>query len=166
MKFLKVLLKKYWYVKYFFFQNFAVYYLFFIFFIFDILSSISSICSCQKILEIFIFFILCIRDFIKEFLEIIECFLKKYRHLKSKVLHKFHRLLFVYFNSFSILVIFFPISPIQTCQKILNIFVVLYCTDYKFYQTILEYSSIFMKKNRDTLNTKYFQNFIAYYLLF
>jgi len=37
---------------------------------------------------------------------------------------------------------FFPISPIQTCQKILNIFVVLYCTDYRFYQKILENSSI------------------------
>jgi len=26
-----------------------------------------------------------------------ECFLKKYRHLKSKILHEFHRLLFVFF---------------------------------------------------------------------
>jgi len=42
----------------------------------------------------FYFFILCIGDFIKEFLKIMECFLKKYRHLKSKILHKFHRLLF------------------------------------------------------------------------
>ena len=114
-------------MKYFFFKICGLLFVFFII-IFDILFSISSICSCQKILEIFIFSILLIRDFIKEFWKIMERFLKKYRHLKSKVLHKFHRLLFVYFNSFSILVIFFPISPIQTCQKILNIFVVLYCT--------------------------------------
>ena len=43
---------------------------------------------------------------------------------------------------------------------------VLYCTDYRFYQRILENSSIFFKKNRDTLNTKHFQNSIVYYLLF
>jgi len=64
-------------MKYFFFENFAVYYLFFFIIIFDILFSISSICSCPKIIEIFIFFILCIRDFIKEFWKIMECFLKK-----------------------------------------------------------------------------------------
>ena len=73
--------------------------------------------------------------------------------------------LFVFY-SFSILVIFFPISLIQTCQKILNIFVVLYYTDYRFYQRILENSWIFIKKNRDILNTKHFQNSIVYYLLF
>jgi len=61
---------------------------------------------------------------------------------------------------------FFPISPIQTSQKILNIFVVLYCTDYRFYQRILENSLVFIKKNRDTLNTKHFENSIVYYLLF
>jgi len=30
----------------------------------------------------------------------------------------------------------------------------------------MENSSIFIKKNRDTLNTKHFQNAIVYYLLF
>jgi len=84
-----------------------------------------------------------------------ECFLKKYKHLKSKILHKFHRLLFAFFYSF------FPISPIQTCQKILNNFVVLYYTEYRFYQRIMKNSSIFIKKNRDILNTKYFQNSIV-----
>jgi len=44
-------------VKYFFFQNSAVYYLYFIFFIiFDILFSISSIWTCQQILEIVMLF--------------------------------------------------------------------------------------------------------------
>jgi len=136
-------------VKYFIFKilRFSIY--FFIFFIiFDILFSISSICSCQKIIEILFFFILCIRDFIKQFWKSMECFLKKYRHLKSKILHKFHRLLFVFFILLAFWLSFFLISPIQTCQKILNIFVVLYCTDYRFYQRILENSSIFIKKTK------------------
>ena len=61
---------------------------------------------------------------------------------------------------------FFPISPNQTCQRILNIFVVLSCTNYRFYQRILENSWILMKKNRDIVNTKHFQNSIVYYLFF
>ena len=61
---------------------------------------------------------------------------------------------------------FFPISPNQTCQKILNTFVVLYYTNYRFYQRILENSWILIKKNRDIVNTKHFQNSIVYYLLF
>jgi len=104
-KFLKVLLKKILICEIFFFSKFCS--LLFVFF-FDILFSISSISTCQKILEIFMFFfILWIRDFIKEFWKIVECFSKKSRHLKSKILHKFHRLVFVFFYSFSILVIFF-----------------------------------------------------------
>jgi len=79
--------------------------------------------------------------------------------LKSKILHKFHLLLFVFLFIFlAFLTSFIPISPIQTCEKILNIFVVLYCTDYRFYQRILENYWIFIEKNRDTLNTKHFQN--------
>jgi len=59
-----------------------------------------------------------------------EHFSKKYRHLKSKIIHKFHYLLFVFL---AFLTSLFPISPNQTCQKILNIFVVLYYMDYRFY---------------------------------
>jgi len=93
-----------------------------------------------------------------------EHFFKKYRHLKSKIIHKFHYLLFVFLLPF--LKPFFPISPNETYQKILNIFVVLCYTDYRFYQRILENSSILIKKNRDIVKTKHFQNFIVYYLLF
>jgi len=93
-----------------------------------------------------------------------ESFSKKYWHLKCKIIHKFHYLLFVIFLAF--LKSFFPISPNQTCQIILNIFVVLSCTDYRFYQRILENSWILIKKNRDIVNTKHFQNSILYYLLF
>jgi len=129
----------------FFFSKFGGFTICF-FIIFDILFSISSICSRQKILEIFIFFILCIRDFIKEFWKIMECFLKKYRHLKSIILHKFYHLLFVFFYSFSILVIFFPLSPIQTCQKILNIFVVLYCRIIDFLREFWKILQFLLKK--------------------
>jgi len=56
-KILKVLLKKILICEVIFFQNSAVYYLFFIFFYFWHFFSISSICTCQKIIEIFMFFL-------------------------------------------------------------------------------------------------------------
>jgi len=94
-------------------------------------------------------------------------FSKKYRHLKSKILHKFHYLLFVFLFIFlAFFMSFFPNSPNQTCRKILNIFVVLYYTDYRFSQRILENSWILIKKNRHIVNTKLFQNSIVYYMLF
>jgi len=43
---------------------------------------------------------------------------------------------------------------------------VLYYTGYRFYQRILENSWILIKKNRDIVNTKHFQNSIVYYLRF
>ena len=90
--------------------------IFYSFIIFEILFSISSICTCQKIIEIFMFyFILCITDFIIEFWKNMEYFSKKYRHLKSKIRHKFYRLLFF----LSILVIFFTYFTYQTTRKIL-----------------------------------------------
>ena len=69
-----------------------------------------------------------------------ERFSKIYRHLKSKIVHKFHYLLFVFFILLAVLTSFFPISPNQTFQKILNVFVALYYTDYRFYQRILDNS--------------------------
>jgi len=86
--------------------------------------------------------------------------------MKSKIRHKFHYLLFVFFLFLTFLTSFFPISPNQTCQKILNVFVMLCYTDYRFYQRILENSWILIKKNRVIVNTKHFQNSIVYYLLF
>jgi len=68
---------------------------------------------------------------------------------------------------FSILTsFFFPISPIQTCQKILNIFMVVYSTNYRFYERILKTYWIFIKKNRDIGNIQHFQNSIVYYFAF
>jgi len=86
--------------------------------------------------------------------------------LKSKILLSSIRCYFVLFILLAFLTSFFPISPIQTCQKILKIIVVLYYTDYRFYQGILENSWIFIEKRRDFWNTKHFQNSIVYYLHF
>jgi len=43
---------------------------------------------------------------------------------------------------------------------------VLYYMDYRFYQRILENSWILIKKNRDIIITKHFQNSVVYYLFF
>jgi len=51
--------------------------------------------------------ILWFRDFRKEFWKIMEYFSKKYRHLKSKILYKFHCLLFVFFFFFFLYFFFF-----------------------------------------------------------
>jgi len=61
----------------------------------------------------------------------------------SIIYYLFFFILLAFFTSF------FPISPNQTCQKLLNSFLVFYYTDY-----------------RDIVNTKHFQNSIVYYLLF
>jgi len=113
---------------------------FFIFFLFLTFSFQFCLSVLFKNLwKCLCFFILWIRDFMIDFWKIMERFSNKYRHLKSKILHKFHYLLFfLFFLAF--LRSFFPISPNQTCQRILNIFVVLSCTDYRFYQRILENS--------------------------
>jgi len=96
----------------FFFQNSAVYYFFFLTFYFQFRLSVLV----KKMQEIFKFFILWIRDFFKEFWKITEYFSKKYRHLKSKILHKLHRLLFLFY-SFSILVIFFSYFTYPNLSK-------------------------------------------------
>jgi len=62
-----------------------------------------------------------------------EHFSKKYRHLKSKIIHKFRYLLFVFLILLAFLTSFFLVSPNQTCQKILNLFVMLCYTNYRFY---------------------------------
>ena len=107
----------------------------------------SSICTCQKIVEIFMFFYFYgLKILSKIFGKSWNIFLKNIHILNPKFFINSIIYYLLLFYIFSILVIFFPISPIQTCQKILNIFVVLYCTDYRFYQRILENSSIFIKR--------------------
>jgi len=57
----------------------------------------------------------------------ISDFIKKLRYLKYKISTKFHRLVFLFYF-YSIFGILFSISPIQTCPKIMEIFVVFYET--------------------------------------
>jgi len=104
------------------FQNSTIYYLFFYFLLFlTFYFQFRLAVLVNKFYKFLRFFILWIREFIKEFWKIMEYFSKKYRHFKSKILHKFIvYYLFFFFQHFGDL--FFPISPIQTCQKILNIF--------------------------------------------
>ena len=66
----------------------------------------------KKIVKFLGCFIVWIRDFIK-----------KLRYLKSKISKKFNCLLFLFYF-FSIFDIFFSISPILTCPKIMKFFVV------------------------------------------
>jgi len=56
-------------------------------------------------------------------------FQKKFTYLKSKNSTKFHRLLFPFYV-FRIFGILFSISPIQTCPKVMEFFVVFYWTGY------------------------------------
>jgi len=74
---------------------------------------------------------------------------KKYRHLRYIILINSIGYNFVLFILLAFLTSFFPISPVQTCQKILKIFVGLCYTDYRFYPRILENSCIFIEKNRE-----------------
>jgi len=67
-------------------------------------------------------------------------FPKKLRYLKSRISTKFHHLLFIfYFLAF--LAFIFYISPIQTCRKTMEFFIMFYSKDLKFYQRILEISN-------------------------
>ena len=143
-------------MKYIFFQNSAVYYLFLFFYYFWYFIFNFVYLYLSKNFRNFYVFLF-------DWLEILSKNFGKWWNVFQKNIDIWNPKFFI--NSI-ILVIFFSISPIQTCQKILNIFMVLYCTDYRFYQRILENSWIFMKKNRDTLNTKHFLNSIIYYLVF
>jgi len=58
----------------------------------------------------------------KNFAKLLFFFQKKLRYLKSKISTKFNRLLF----RFYFFGIMFSISPIQTCPKIMEFFVVFY----------------------------------------
>jgi len=113
-------------------------------------------------------FILWIRNFIKDIWKIMEHFLKNIDiwNLKFFINSIIYYLFISYLFFLAFLTFFISISPNQTCQRILNIFVVLYYTDYRFYHRILENSWILIKKNRDIINRKHFQNSIVYYLFF
>ena len=149
----------------FFFSKFHGLLFVFLFFLFFLKFSFQFhlFVHVKKIQKFLYFFILLIRDVIKDFWKIMEHFSKKYRHLKSKILHKFHRLLFV-FLFFFIFDIFFSISSICTCQKNLEIFMFFYFMDQRFndFWKIMEH---FSKKYRH-LKSKILDKSILYYLFF
>jgi len=111
------------------------------------------------------FFILWIRDLSKIFGKSWNIFLKNIDiwNLKFFINSTIYYLFFYFITIFEV---FFSYFTYANLSKILNIFVVFYYTDYRFYQRILENSSILIKKNRDIVNTKHFHNSIVHYLLF
>jgi len=140
--------------------------LFFYFFLFDIFFSILSICTGQKILEIFMFFSFYGLEILsKIFWKSWNIFLKNIDiwNLKFFINSTIYYLFFYFISIFDV---FFSYFTYANLSKILNIFVVFYYTDYRFYERILENSSILIKKNRDIVNTKHFHNSIVHYLLF
>ena len=101
------------------FQNSIVYYLFFYFLIY--LTSFSSILPVHGFKKKIKIFVLCYCMDLRFYQKILQ----KLRYLKSKISIKFHSLLFRFYF-FSIFGILFSISPIQTCPKIMEFFVVFY----------------------------------------
>ena len=90
-------------------------------------------------------FIVWIRDFIKKFCKTIVFFTKTNEIFEIKNFYKIPSftisfLLFFHFWHF------FSISPIQTCPKIMEFFVVFYWKGYRFYQLFLENSKSSFKK--------------------
>ena len=91
-------------------------------------------------------------------------FQKKLRYLKYKISTKFHHLLFLFYF-FSIFVILFSISPILTCPKIMEFFVV-------FFRKVRHFTDDFCKILKVLLRKKLiceifcFQNSAVYYLFF
>ena len=143
-KFLKVLLKQYYICEIFFVLKFLalVFCFFFIFLLFLTFSFLFHLSVLVvKFWKFFCSFILWIRDFIKEFQKILEHFSKNNdRHLKSIILINSFGYYFVLFILLAFLTSFFSFSPIKSWKRILKIFVLLYYTEYRFYQRILKNS--------------------------
>jgi len=159
-KFLEVLKKIYRYMKYIFFQNSTgtIFFLFFLLFLtFSFLFHLSVLAKNFGNFYVLLFYGLEILS--KNFRKLWNIFLQSINIWNPKFF--INSIVYYLFFFLAFWTSFFPISPIQTCEKILNIFVALYYTDYRFYQTILENSWIFAKKNRDIWNTKRFQNSIV-----
>jgi len=148
------------------FKHYEVYYLFSCFFLLFLTFSFQFLLSVlvKKFWKVLCSFIFWLQILSKIFWKSWNIFLKNIDILNPKLLT--NSIIYYLFFLLSFLMSFFPISPNQTCQKILYIFVVLYYTDYRFYQRILENSWILIKKKRDIVNIKHFQNSIVYYLLF
>jgi len=118
-KILKVLLKKILICEIFDFSKFysLLFVFLFSYYFWHFIFNFVYLYLSKKFRKFNFYFILLISYFIKEFWKIMECFSEKYRHLKSKILHKFHRLLFGFFYSFSVLIIFFFLFHLSKLVK-------------------------------------------------
>ena len=118
-------------------------FLFYFFRIFDILFSISPIQTCPKIMEFFEVFYWKGQSFTNNFWKILKVLLKKIQICELLFFCKILGLLFVFLIFFIIFDILFSISSICTCQKIIEIFILFYFMDQRFYQRILENHGLF-----------------------
>jgi len=91
--------------------------LFFFFYFWHFISNFVYLYLSTNSRNFYVFFILWIRGFIKEFWKITGYFSEKYIHLKSKILHKFYHLLLVFFIFFIILVILFSYFTYPNLSK-------------------------------------------------
>jgi len=117
-----------------FFQNFTVYYfLIFLTFIFQFRLSVLF----KKFWNFYVILFYGLEILSKIFGKSWNIFLQNINIWNPKF---FINSIIYYLFFLAFLTSFYPISPNQTCQKILNSFVVLYYTDNSFYRRILENS--------------------------
>ena len=131
-------------------------FLFYFFSIFGIFFFVFHIPKLvQKLWNFFVMFYWNGWRFYQRFLENSKSYFKKHIDMWN-FFFKILRFTICFFYFIIIFEILFSVSSMCTWKKILEIFIFFYFTDYRFYQRLLENSWIFIKKNRDTLNTKHF----------
>jgi len=123
--------------------------------------------SIKKIIDLHIFCVVIFygsKIFFKKFCKTRVFFSKKIEIFEIQNFNKIPSLT-IFFYFFSIFGILFSISPIQTCPKIMEFFVVFFWKGKRFYQRFLENSKSSFKKNNDIWNF-FFQNSAVYYFFY
>jgi len=153
-KILKVFLKKYWYVKYFFFQNSAVYYLFFYFCHFILNFVYLYLSKSSRNSYVFLFY----------GLEILSKNFGKSWNVYQKNIDIWNPKFFInsivyymFFYSFSILVIFFSYFTDPNLSKIMEFLWCFIGRVRDFTNDFLENSKSSFKKNIDMWNIFFFK---------
>ena len=117
----------------FFLQFFSIFGIFFLFHLSKLVQKLWNFLQC---------FIGRVGDFTNDFWKILKLLLKKI--LISEIyFFKILRFSICFFQFFIIFDILFSISSICTCQKIIEIFMLFYFMDQRFYQRFLENHGIF-----------------------
>jgi len=73
---------------------------------------------------------------------------------------------YLLFNFLVFLTSLFSILPVYGFQKILKVFVLIYCMDPRFYHKILQNYGFLLKRNWDIWKPEFQQNSVVYYLFF